>query len=58
MAEKKKEYDEMAESEGRNGMEINAFFKMMAAKGAKIGEALDAQPPFGSIEPNKRKKHR
>lgn len=48
MAEK--EYDELAESEGRNGMEINAFFKMMSTKGCKIGESIDkSQIPVGLL---------
>ena len=48
MAEK--EYDELAESEGRNGMNINDFFKMMSAKGYKIGEAFEkSQIPVGLL---------
>ena len=48
MAEK--EYDEFAESEGRNGMNINDFFKMMSAKEYKIGEALEqSQIPVGLL---------
>ena len=48
MAEK--EYDELAESEGRNRMEINEFFKMMSAKGYKLGEAMEkSQIPVGLL---------